>query len=67
MFFPKKIKKVMLVFPPGKVLKGHFQHCEVPVGLAYLASVLRNDFEVKVLDGRAKSKTVKPVNEIILS
>lgn len=50
----RKIKKVMLIFPTGKVLKGHFQHCEIPLGLAYLASVLRNDFAVKVFDGRAK-------------
>ncbi|MCP4649487.1 MAG: radical SAM protein [PVC group bacterium] len=54
----QKIKKIMLIFPTGKVLKGHFHHCEIPMGLAYLAAVLRDDFEVKVLDGRAKFKRI---------
>ncbi|MBU0633557.1 MAG: B12-binding domain-containing radical SAM protein [Candidatus Omnitrophica bacterium] len=57
MLINKKIKKVMLIFPPGKVVKGHFHHADMPLGLAYLASVIRRDFEVKILDGRAKFNT----------
>ncbi|MBI4845879.1 MAG: hypothetical protein HY810_05345, partial [Candidatus Omnitrophica bacterium] len=56
----RKINKVMLIFPPGKVLRGHFHHCEVPMGLAYLASAIRSDFDVKVLDGRAKFQRILP-------
>lgn len=59
----KKIEKIMLIFPTGKVVKGHFQHCEIPLGLAYLAAVLRdNNFQVKVLDGRTKFKSFIPAN-----
>ena len=56
----RKIKKIMLVFPTGKVLKGHFQRCELPMGLAYLAAVLKDDFHVKVLDGRSSFKSYSP-------
>lgn len=52
----------MLLFPTGKVLKWRFHHCEIPMGLAYLAAVLRNDFDVKVLDGRAKFQRMVPKN-----
>jgi len=62
MQFRKKIKKIMLIFPTGKVLKWRFHHCEIPMGLAYLAAVLRKDFEVKVLDGRAKFQRIVPKN-----
>ncbi|MCK4993884.1 MAG: cobalamin-dependent protein [Candidatus Omnitrophica bacterium] len=62
MQFRKKINKVMLLFPTGKVLKWRFHHCEIPMGLAYLAAVLRNDFDVKVLDGRAKFQRMVPKN-----
>lgn len=52
----------MLVSPPGKVLAANFQHCSVPLGLAYLASVIRKDFDVKIIDGRAKFQSFKPKN-----
>ncbi len=58
----KKIKKVLLIFPTGKTLKWRFHHCEIPMGLAYLAAALRDDFEVKVLDGRAKFQRIVPKN-----
>ena len=60
----KNIEKVMLIFPTGKVYKGRFHHCELPLGIAYLASVLRGDFKVKVLDARAKFRTFIPENSI---
>ncbi|MCG2711197.1 MAG: B12-binding domain-containing radical SAM protein, partial [Candidatus Omnitrophica bacterium] len=60
MVLSRKIKKVMLVFPTGKVLKGHFQRCELPMGLAYLAAVLKNNFHVNVLDGRSAFKSYAP-------
>ncbi|MDD5746503.1 MAG: cobalamin B12-binding domain-containing protein, partial [Candidatus Omnitrophica bacterium] len=58
--FNRKIKKVMMVFPRGKILKGHFHYCQVPMGVAYLAAALRGDFAVEVLDGRAKFRTIIP-------
>lgn len=51
-----------MIFPTGKVLKWRFHHCEIPMGLAYLAAVLRKDFDVKVLDGRAKFQRIVPKN-----
>ncbi len=56
----KTIKKILLVFPQGKVQKGKFRHCELPMGLAYLAAVLRSDYEIKVLDCRAKFQSFSP-------
>jgi len=58
----KEIRKIMLIHTTGKVLKSQFHQCEIPLGLAYLAAVLRNDFEVKVLDGRAKPQRIVPKN-----
>lgn len=62
MQFKRKIKKVMLIFPTGKVLKWRFHHCEIPMGLAYIAAAIRKDFDVKVLDGRAKFQRIVPKN-----
>ncbi|MFH1061443.1 MAG: radical SAM protein [Candidatus Omnitrophota bacterium] len=53
----KKIERVMLISPPGKVLANTFQHSAAPLGLGYLAAVIRNNFEVKIIDGRTKFQT----------
>ena len=58
----KNIKKVMLIFPTGKVIKWRFHHCDIPMGLAYLAAVIRDDFDLKILDGRAKFQRIVPKN-----
>jgi len=54
-----KIEKVMLVSTSGKIFDGNFHHCAVPLGLGYLAAVIRKDFQVKIIDGRAKFQTFK--------
>jgi anaerobic magnesium-protoporphyrin IX monomethyl ester cyclase len=44
------VKKVMLVFPP--VMGHHFydKMCCIPMGIAYLGAVLRNHYDVRLLD-----------------
>ena len=53
-------KKIMLVFPPGKVWvrvdgsPAARKHCSPPIGLAYLASnLLKHGYDVKVIDALA--------------
>lgn len=47
----KKIKKVLLIFPPTKVPKHSHKPCVPPLGILHIAAVLREaDYEVKVID-----------------
>ncbi len=50
MAYQKKIQKVLLIFPPTKLLRGGFKLCLPPLGIAYLAAVIKNDYQVKILD-----------------
>lgn len=49
-----QIKKVMLIFPPETNLHLYDKQCCVPMGIAYLGAVLRNDYEVRLLDAAAE-------------
>jgi magnesium-protoporphyrin IX monomethyl ester (oxidative) cyclase len=42
--------KVLLVNPPSVIFKNEAKSCHPPLGLAYLAAVLKNEYEVCVLD-----------------
>jgi len=47
----KKLKKILLIFPPTKAAKQSHRPCVPPSGILYIAAVLREaDYEVKVLD-----------------
>jgi len=46
----RKIKKILLVQPPYDILRIEPKGAQPPLGLAYLASVLERDYEVKILD-----------------
>lgn len=46
--------KVLLVQPPATILRTEAKKCHPPLGLAYLASVLKDGFEVKVMDALAE-------------
>ncbi len=47
---PVKIMKILLVQPPFTILRTESKKCHPPLGLAYLAASLKDNFEVKVLD-----------------
>lgn len=42
--------KVLLVQPPFSILRTESKKCHPPLGLAYLAAALKDNFEVKILD-----------------
>ena len=46
--------KVLLIQPPFTILKTETKKCHPPLGLAYLAAALKDNFEVKVLDAVAE-------------
>ena len=47
----KKIKKVMLIYPPIKISRYSNRPCFSPLGILYIAAVLRGaGYDVKVLD-----------------
>jgi magnesium-protoporphyrin IX monomethyl ester (oxidative) cyclase len=46
--------KVLLIQPPFTIFRTESKKCHPPLGLAYLAAVLKDDFEVKVLDALAE-------------
>ena len=46
--------KVLLVQPPATILRTEAKKCHPPLGLAYLAAVLKDTFEVRVLDALAE-------------
>ena len=46
--------KVLLVRPPYTILRTESKKCHPPLGLAYLASSLKDKHEVRVLDALAQ-------------
>jgi anaerobic magnesium-protoporphyrin IX monomethyl ester cyclase len=50
----RKIRKILLIFPPSTELSGGLRMCAPPLGIAYLGAVLREDYQVKLLDATAE-------------
>lgn len=46
----RDIQKVLLLFPPTRIGNESHPACLPPMGLMYLAGVIRNDYEVRILD-----------------
>ena len=46
----KKIRRVLLIYPPVNVSIQSFMCSDLPLGIAYLAAFMRNSAEVSVLD-----------------
>lgn len=46
--------KILLVQPPFTIFRSEPKKCHPPLGLAYLAAVLKENYEVKVLDALAE-------------
>jgi len=49
-----RIEKIMLIQPPDRAVKGCFRANVPPLGLGYLAAVVREEAEVKILDAKAE-------------
>ncbi len=45
-----KIKKIFLIQPPCTLTKSYTKEIQPPLGMAYIAAVLEDKFEVKILD-----------------
>ena len=61
----RRIKKILLVMPPRNYLKGREgKRAYPPLGLAYLASALENNWEVSILDsileGFGREEEIEP-------
>lgn len=50
----RPIEKVMLVFPPVTIPRMYDKMCCMPMGIAYLGAVLRDSFDVSLLDAVAE-------------
>ena len=46
----RKIERVLLIYPPVTFSKQSLKQCHPPLGIAYLAAVIREVCEVRVLD-----------------
>jgi len=46
----RQIKRILLIFPPTTFNRESVKVCCSPLGIAYLASVLKDEFDVKLLD-----------------
>jgi len=45
-----RINKVMLIFPPARISTFYDKLCCVPMGISYLAAVIRDHYQVRILD-----------------
>jgi len=50
----RPVERVMLIFPPVTIPRIYDKMCCMPMGLAYLAAVLRDSYDVRVLDAVAE-------------
>ncbi len=63
MIYHKKIQKVLLIFPPTKILRGGLKITTPPLGIAYIAAVIRNDYNIKIIDASVEGFH----NEIVIN
>ena len=54
MMLKRKIRKILLIFPPSTELAGGLRICAPSLGIAYLGAVLRENYQVKLLDATAE-------------
>jgi len=50
----KKVERVLLIFPPVRLYRETMKLVFSPLGVSYIASMIRNDVEVKILDAAAE-------------
>lgn len=46
----KPIERILLIQPPYTIRPGIPKNCQIPLGLAYLAATLKDDYEVTIID-----------------
>ena len=52
---PRKIERVFLLFPPVRLARETMKVASSPLGVSYLAAVIRNEVEVQIMDAVAES------------
>jgi anaerobic magnesium-protoporphyrin IX monomethyl ester cyclase len=50
----RQINKVMLIFPPVTILRTYDKMCCLPMGIAYLGAVLRDRYDIRLVDAVAE-------------
>jgi len=50
MLVKRKIERVLLLFPPIRNFRENILHLITPLGISYIASFIRNDVDVKIMD-----------------
>ena len=62
-----RIEKIMLIHPPDRAVRGFFRANLPPLGLAYLAAMVRDEAEVKILDAKCEGYDhIEPMGENFL-
>ncbi len=51
---PRRIEKVLLIYPPSRIAREGLKFCFMPLGISYLAASIRREFDVAVLDATAE-------------
>jgi anaerobic magnesium-protoporphyrin IX monomethyl ester cyclase len=51
---PRRIRRVLLVFPPTRISRESLKYCQMPLGITSLAASLLDRFEVRLLDATAE-------------
>lgn len=51
----QKIKKVLLIFPPARLSRETMKEPSLPLGVSYLAAMIKNEVEVEIMDAVAES------------
>jgi magnesium-protoporphyrin IX monomethyl ester (oxidative) cyclase len=62
MKIPEQINRILLIMPPATISGEYTKEIQPPLGLAYIASCLENDYRVKIIDAVAegwKTQTLK--------
>jgi len=54
MFKPRQIERVFLLFPPVRLYKETIKLVFPPLGVSYIASVIRDEVEVQIMDALAE-------------
>jgi len=61
---PRKIERVFLLFPPMRLARETMKRTLAPLGLSYLAAVIRDEVEVQIMDAAAESSYEKELDPV---
>jgi len=60
----RKIERVFLLFPPVRLARETMKVASSPLGVSYLAAVIRNEAEVQIMDAVAESDYKKKLDPV---